>query len=136
MDDTQIAQLLTTARTIAVFGHSADPWRTSYQIAGFLRRAGYTVYAVNPTVAQIDGEVCYPSLADVPVHIDIVNVFRRSEYLADVVREAVTIGAGSVWAQLSVEHRDAWQVAQAANMPLIMDRCIKIEYMRLDVERV
>lgn len=136
MNDEQVEQLLSKTRTIAVVGHSADPSRTSYQIAGFLRRAGYKVYAVNPTVTEIDGEICYPTLADVPEHIDMVNVFRRSEYLPGVVRDAVAAGAGSVWAQLGIEHRDAVDIAQAADMPLVMDKCIKVEYMRLDVERV
>ncbi len=136
MNDQQIEQLLSNAHTIAVVGHSADPSRTSYQIAGFLRRAGYTVYAVNPTVAEIDSEVSYPTLADVPEKIDIVNVFRRSEYVPDVVRDAVAVGAGAVWGQLGVEHRDAVDIAQAADLPLVMNRCIKVEFMRLDVERV
>jgi predicted CoA-binding protein len=135
MNDEKIADLLTSARTIAVVGHSADPSRTSYQIAAFLRRAGYNVIPVNPTVAEIDGQPCYSTLADVPEPIDIVNVFRRSEYLPDIVRDAIAIEAGAVWAQLGVEHRDAITIAQEAGMPLVMDRCIKVEYMRLDIER-
>ena len=136
MNDEQTEALLTEARTIAVVGHSADPSRTSYQIAAFLRRAGYNVIPVNPTVAEIDGQPCYATLADVPEPIDIVNVFRRSEYLPDVVRDAIAVEAGAVWAQLGVEHRDAIAIAQEAGMPLVMDRCIKVEYMRLGVERV
>lgn len=136
MNDEQTESLLTDARTIAVVGHSADPSRTSYQIAAFLRRAGYNVIPVNPTVAQIDGQIAYPSLADVPEPIDIVNVFRRSEYLPDIVRDAIAVEAGAVWAQMGVEHRDAITIAQEAGMPLVMDRCIKVEYMRLGIERV
>ena len=136
MNDQQIEELLTSAQTIAVVGHSADPSRTSYQIAAFLRRAGYNVIPVNPTVTEIDGQPCYASLTDVPQPIDIVNVFRRSEYLPDVVRDAAAVKAGAVWAQLGVEHRDAITIAQDADMPLVMDRCIKVEYMRLGIERV
>jgi predicted CoA-binding protein len=136
MNDRQLEKLLTSAKTIAVVGHSADPSRTSYQIAAFLRRAGYNVIPVNPTVTEIDGQPCYAALADVPQPIDIVNVFRRSEYLPDIVREAVAVEAGAVWAQLGVEHRDAISIAQESGMPLVMDRCIKVEYMRLGIERV
>jgi predicted CoA-binding protein len=136
MNDQQMEELLSSAKTIAVVGHSADPSRTSYQIAAFLRRAGYNVIPVNPTVTEIDGRPCYATLADVPEPIDIVNVFRRSEYLPDIVRDAVAVEAGAVWAQLGVEHRDAISIAQESSMPLVMDRCIKVEYMRLDIERV
>ncbi len=136
MNDNDMTQLLSSARTIAVVGHSANPERTSYQIAAFLRGVGYTVYAVNPMVTEIDGDVCYPSLADVPDEIDIVNVFRRSEYLPGVVRDAVAAGAKSVWAQLGIEHPEAADIARTANIPLVMDTCIKVTYMRLDVERV
>lgn len=136
MNDQQLEALLTNALTIAVVGHSADPSRTSYQIAAFLRRAGYNVIPVNPTVTEIDGQPCYATLADVPEPIDIVNVFRRSEYLPDVVRDAAAVKAGAVWAQLGVEHRDAADIAQEADMPLVMDRCIKVDYMRLGIERV
>jgi uncharacterized protein len=136
MNDQQMEDLLSSAHTIAVVGHSADPSRTSYQIAAFLRRAGYNVIAVNPTITEIDGELCYATLADVPEPVDIVNVFRRSEYLPDVVHDAIAVGAGAVWAQLGVEHRDAADIAQEADMLLVMDKCIKVEYMRLGVERV
>lgn len=136
MNDEKIEELLSSAKTIAVVGHSADPSRTSYQIAAFLRRAGYHVIPVNPTVTEIEGQPCYATLADVPEPIDIVNVFRRSEYLPDIVRDAVAIEAGAVWAQLGVEHRDAITIAQESGIPLIMDRCIKVEYMRLGIERV
>src|SRR5512147_1469340 len=99
LNDTALRDLLASARVIAVVGHSDKPHRTSYQIAQYLRRAGYTVYAVNPEVETIDGEPSYASLHDVPEAIDIVNVFRRSEFLAGVVDEAAAVGAKAVWAQ-------------------------------------
>ena len=123
--------LLERARVIAVVGHSADPSRTSYRIAAYLRRAGYTVYPVNPTVETIDGQPCYPTLAAVPAPIDIVDVFRRSEYLPGVVEDAIAVGAKAVWAQLGVTHPDARQLADAADLPLVMDLCIKVEHQRL-----
>jgi hypothetical protein len=96
MTSQQQKRLLEQAKTIAVVGHSDDPQRTSYRIAHYLRRMGYKVYAVNPMVDEIDGEKSYPSLADVPEPIDIVNVFRRSEYLADIVRQAIAVKAKAV----------------------------------------
>lgn len=125
--------MLQNARTIAVVGHSDNPSRTSYQIAQFLRQVGYKVYAVNPTVSQIDGEPSYASLADIPEAIDIVNVFRRAEHLPQVVEDAIAVGAKSVWGQLGVTHADALQKAQAADLPIIMDACIKVEYRRLKI---
>ncbi len=129
--DEQINQVLTGARVIAVVGHSDNPARTSYRIAQFLRDTGYTVYPVNPTVDQIDGEKSYASLRDVPEPIDIVNVFRRSEHLEGVVEDAIAANAKMVWAQLGVSDEDAQLKAEEAGLDIIMNRCIKIEYARL-----
>ena len=131
LNDDTVRDLLRNARVIAVVGHSDRPSRTSYQIAQFLRRVGYTVYAVNPTITTIDGEKSYPSLADVPEPIDIVDVFRRSEYLSGVVDDAIAAGAKSVWAQLGVYDAEAERKAEAAELDIVMDRCIKVEYGRL-----
>lgn len=132
-DDTLMKQILTQAKTIAVVGHSDNPQRTSYQIAQYLRSVGYTVYAVNPTIDEIDGEKSYASLADVPVPIDIVNVFRRSEYLVDVVQQAVAVGVGAIWAQLGVDDPEARTIAIDAGIPIATDRCIKVEHRRLAI---
>jgi uncharacterized protein len=131
VNDDAIRELLRNARVIAVVGHSDRPQRTSYQIAQFLKRVGYTIYAVNPTITTVDGEKSYPSLADVPEPIDIVDVFRRSEYLSGVVDDAIAAGAKSVWAQLGVYDAEAERKAEAAGLDIVMDRCIKVEYGRL-----
>jgi uncharacterized protein len=131
LNDSAVRDLLANARVIAVVGYSDKPHRTSYQIAGFLKRAGYTVYAVNPTVSVIDGQPCYPSLADVPEPIDIVDVFRRSEYLPGVVDDAIAAKAKAVWAQLGVYDAEAGRKAEAAGLRVVMDACIKVEYIRL-----
>jgi predicted CoA-binding protein len=120
--------LLTEARVITVVGHSDKPYRTSYDIGQYLRNVGYKVYAVNPTIEEVDGERAYPSLADVPEPIDIVNVFRRSEYLQGVVDEAIAVGAKAVWAQLGVIDDAAAQKAEAAGLHMVMDRCIKVDH--------
>ncbi len=131
LTDTQIRDLLTHAKVIAVVGHSDNPGRTSYQIAQYLKRVGYKVYPVNPTISEIDGEKCYPDLASVPEPIDIVNVFRRSEHLAGVFDEAVEVGAKSVWAQLGVIDILLDAKAEDIGYPLVMDSCIKVVHARL-----
>jgi hypothetical protein len=120
--------ILAQSKVIAVVGHSDKPHRTSYQIAKTMAALGYTIYPVNPLVKSIDGKPCYAHLADVPEPIDIVNVFRRSEYLPGVVEEAIAVGAKAIWAQLGVWHPEAARLAQAAGIPIIMDQCIKVVY--------
>ena len=127
----QERQLLETAKVIAVVGYSNDPTRTSYQIGKFLKQVGYTVYPVNPSVSEIDGEKVYATLADVSEPIDIVNVFRRSEYLAGVVDAAIAVQAKAVWAQLGVFDNDAAAKAEAAGLTMVMDTCIKVSYNQL-----
>lgn len=125
---TDLHQLLADAHVIAVVGHSDKPYRTSYDIGHYLRRVGYKVYAVNPTIEEVDGERAYSTLADVPEPIDIVNVFRRSEYLQDVVKDAIAVGAKAVWGQLGVEDDAAAELAEAAGLQMVMDRCIKVDH--------
>lgn len=130
-DNEGLQKILEDARVIAVVGHSDKPFRTSYQIAQYLRNAGYTVYPVNPMVEEIDGEKSYSSLAEVPEKIDIVDVFRRSEHLQGVVDKAVEVGAKAVWAQLGVYDNEAASKASQEGMDMVMDRCIKIDHGRL-----
>lgn len=134
-DDAALSAVLRRARVIAVVGHSDNPQRTSYQIAHFLRQAGYKVYPVNPLVGQIDGEKSYASVQAVPEKVDIVNVFRRSEYVAGVVDDAIAASAGAVWTQLSVIDEMAKEKALAAGLSVAMDRCIKVEYLRLGIRK-
>lgn len=133
MTKDKIKEILTQAQTIAVVGHSDKPQRTSYQIAQFLKNAGYTVYPVNPTVIEIDGQPCYGSLADIPAEIDIVNVFRQSQHLPNIAQEAIKIGAKTLWAQLGIHDDKAAQTALEAGLNVITDACIKIEYQRLGI---
>lgn len=127
-DRNELRKLLESARVIAVVGHSDRPHRTSYSIGMYLRAAGYRVFAVNPTITEIDGEPAYASLEQVPEPIDIVNVFRRSEYLEGVVDEAIAVGAKAVWAQLGVYSEAAAERAEAAGLQIVMDRCIKVDH--------
>ncbi len=132
-NDGAMRNVLLNATVIAVVGHSDKPERTSYQIAQFLKSVGYIVYPVNPNVREIDGQPSYPSLNEVPQPVDIVNVFRRSEYLSEIVDEAITINAKTVWAQLGVSNQQAEQKALKAGLNIVMDACIKVEYLRLGI---
>lgn len=125
---TDLRELLAKSKVIAVVGHSEKPYRTSYRIAHYLRDAGYKVYPVNPAVSEIDGQTCYPNLTAVPEPIDIVDVFRRSEYLAEVVDEAIAVGAKTIWAQLGVVDEEAAQKADQAGLGVVMDRCIMVDH--------
>jgi len=130
-DDNVMRDVLTNAKVIAVVGHSDKPERISYRIAQFLQEIGYNVYPVNPLVNEIDGQPSYSSLKDVPEPIDIVNVFRRLEYLSAIVDEAIAVNARTVWAQLGVYDQQSAQKALDAGLNIVMDACIKVEYLRL-----
>lgn len=130
-DSRDIRRLLEQARVIAVVGHSDNPQRTSYRIAVYLREVGYRVHAVNPTIQEVDGQPVYPSLAEVPEPIDIVDVFRRSEFLDEVMDQAIAVGAKAVWAQLGVFDEAAGRKAEAAGLEVVMDRCIMVDHRNL-----
>lgn len=129
--DSNLTRILTDTKVIAVVGHSDKPHRASYQIAQFLSLVGYTVYPVNPQVKTISGNPSYASLKDVPKTIDLVNIFRRSEYLSEIIDEAIAVGVKTIWAQLGIYDESAAQKAQNAGLNVIMNACIKVEYLRL-----
>ncbi|MDL5047262.1 CoA-binding protein [Oscillatoria amoena NRMC-F 0135] len=135
VSDRTLCQILLDTQTIAVVGHSDKPTRVSYQIAQFLRQVGYRVIPVNPQIREIEGETCYASLREIPEKVDLVNVFRRSEFLAEIVEEAIAINAATVWAQLGIQDEAAAQTARKAGVNAIMNACIKIEYQRLGVQK-
>jgi uncharacterized protein len=128
-----LRDLLERTRTIAMVGASTDPWRPSFGVAGYLARAGYRVVPVNPTSVgrSLHGEPFRASLADVGEPVDLVNVFRRPEFVPGVLEEAIAIGAPAVWLQLGIRHPLAPQRAREAGIALVMDRCISIEHRRL-----
>jgi predicted CoA-binding protein len=122
--------LLQTAKVIAVVGLSSKPDRASYQVAAYLQQHGYRIIPVNPKEEFVLGEQGYATLADVPVHIDIVNVFRASKDVPPVIADAITIGADAVWLQLEITHPEAEDTARAAGLTVVSDRCIKIDHMQ------
>jgi len=133
--DAIVRELLAASRTIAVVGHSDKPYRASYGVAEYLRQAGYTVYAVNPNLRTVAGGPAYPDLSHLPERVDIVDVFRRAENLAQIVEEAIAVGARAVWGQLGVVDATAAERAQAAGLIMVMDRCLKVEHHRLGLWR-
>ena len=126
-----IPELLRGSRTVAVVGLSNKPYRPSYGVSRYLQIHGYRVIPVNPEETEVLGEKAYARLEDVPEHIDIVDVFRRPEYVPDIVESAISIGAGAVWMQEGVVHEEAAAKARQAGLTVIMDRCILKEHSRL-----
>ncbi|MCL6477109.1 MAG: CoA-binding protein [Peptococcaceae bacterium] len=129
--DSKIREILKGSKNIAVVGLSENKERDSYRVAQYLREKGYNVIPVNPTAREIMGLKSYPDLSSVPEKVDIVNVFRRSEHLPAVVEEALRVKPGCIWAQLGVFDDRAAARAAGEGVPVIMDRCIKIEHERL-----
>ena len=119
-----IEKILTSARTIAVVGLSPDPGRPSHGVARYLQRAGYRIIPVNPKVAEVLGERAYPGLRQVPQPVDVVDVFRRSEFVGPIVDDAIAIKASAVWLQDGVVDDDAAARAQAAGLDVVMDDCM------------
>jgi uncharacterized protein len=129
-DPLTIQRVLHTASTIAVVGLSGNELRASYFVGYYLKRHGYHVVPVNPRETEILGERCFPSLLDVPEPVDIVNVFRAPDALADIARDAVTIRAGVLWCQFGVINTEAARIAADGGVTVIMDRCLKVEHAR------
>ena len=119
-----------SARRIAVVGLSDDPSRPSFGVASYLLSAGKEIIPVNPNHERLMGLKCYPSLSAVPKPIDVVDVFRRVEFCADVVREAIAAGAGGVWLQSGIVSREARELASRAGIDFIQNRCLMVEHMR------
>ncbi len=132
-DDAYIRQILADVKRIAIVGASANEVRPSFFVTKYLIAKGYEVFPVNPGVAgkEIAGRMTYATLADVPPPIDMVDVFRSSEYAPAIVDEAIRVGAKVVWMQLGVRHDEAAAKAEAAGLRVVMNRCPKIEYGRL-----
>ena len=131
-DPLTIQRILRSAKTIAIVGLSGNHLRASYFVGFYLRRHGYQVIPVNPRETSIFGETCYPSLLDVPVPIDVVNVFRAPDALPAIARDAVTVRAKALWCQFTVINEEGARIAEAGGLSVVMDRCIKVEHARYD----
>jgi uncharacterized protein len=126
-----ISDILLTSRTIAVVGLSGKRFRPSYGVAEYMQKAGYRIVPVNPLESHVLGEKCYPDLDSVPDEIDIVDIFRRPEFVPEIVEAAIRKGAKVIWMQEGVMHEEAALRAQAAGLKVVMDRCILKDHRRL-----
>ena len=127
----RISELLHTSRTIAVVGLSGKRYRPSYGVAEYLKRVGYRIIPVNPLETEVLGERAYPDLDSIPEPVDIVDIFRRSEFVPEIVEAAIRKGAKVIWMQEDVIHEAAAARAEAAGLEVVMDRCILKDHRRL-----
>ena len=125
-----ILDILKNARTIAVVGLSSKHHRPSYGVAEYLQSVGYRIIPVNPHEKEVLGERCYAKLEDIPEKVDVVDVFRRSKYVPEVVESAIRIGAKAVWMQEGVIHPDAAERARQAGLAVVMNLCILKEHAK------
>ena len=130
-DIATLRRILKSCRTIAVVGLSAEWHRPSFFAAKYLQVHGYRIVPVNPRYPSILGEACYARLEDIPFPVDMVDVFRKEADVPPIARSAVAIGAKCLWQQLGVKNLEADQLARAAGLDTVMDRCVKIEHGRL-----
>ena len=132
VDDIEgIRRILATYKTVAIVGLSANWHRPSNFAAKYLLDHGFTVIPVNPAYDEVLGQKCYPSLRDIPVPVEVVDVFRKPEDVPPIVEDAIAIGAKVLWLQLGVVNEAAQRRAEEAGLEVVVDRCMKIEYARL-----
>ncbi|MDQ3810935.1 MAG: CoA-binding protein [Chloroflexota bacterium] len=129
-DANVIREILHTARTVAIVGLSSNPLRPSNYVGFYLQRHGYRVVPVNPNEREALGERAYPTLADVPVPIDVVDVFRASQFVPAIAEQAVAVGARALWMQFGVISMQGAQIAERGGLKVVVDRCMKVEHAR------
>jgi predicted CoA-binding protein len=123
-----IASLLKNSKTIAVVGLSDDPMRPSHGVSAYMQSHGYRIIPVNPQITECLGQKAYPTLLDVPEKADIVNIFRRPEFVEEIVDQAIQLKVPAIWMQQDVIHEKAAQKARKAGIFVVMDRCILVEH--------
>jgi len=126
-----VSEILDKARTIAVIGLSGKRFRPSYGVAEYMKRSGYRIIPVNPNETEVLGEKCYPSLESIPEPVDIVDIFRRSEFVPPIVEAAIKKGAKAIWMQEGVFNEEAAHRAEEAGLTVVMDSCILKDHRRL-----
>jgi predicted CoA-binding protein len=127
----RISEILHSCRTIAVVGLSSKRFRPSFGVAEYLKRSGYRIIPVNPHETEVLGERCYPDLESIPEPVDLVDIFRRSEHVPEIVEAAIRKGAKAVWMQEGVVHERAARRAEDAGLAVVMDRCILKDHRRM-----
>jgi len=131
LDDSTLKALLEEVRTVAVVGLSSDASKDSYRVASYLKQHGYRIIPVTPRAEEILGEKAYPDLKSISEPIDVVDVFRRPEFLPGVAEEAVNAGAKVLWMQLGIRNEEAARIAASAGLTVVQDACILQEHARL-----
>jgi uncharacterized protein len=127
-----IERILRDTRSVAIVGASSNPMRPSYGVWQYLKsRSGYELYLVNPTISEVDGTRVYPSLAQLPVVPDLVDVFRRSNHLPGVLADTIAVGAKTLWLQQGLWDEQVARDGTAAGLQVVMDRCLKVDHARL-----
>ena len=126
----QIDAILRSSRTIAVVGLSGKRYRPSYGVSEYMQRAGYRIIPVNPNVAEVLGEKCYPDLDSIPGEVDIVDIFRRSEFVPEIVEAAIRKGAKVIWMQEGIRNQKGARRAREAGLEVVEDRCILKEHAK------
>ncbi|WP_207842840.1 CoA-binding protein [Williamsia soli] len=129
--DDIVEQILTTYDTITVVGASADPGKAAHSVPAFMADRGWRIVPVNPKADELFGEKVYRTLADIPEHVGLVDVFRPSEATPDIARQAVAAGASALWLQLGIASAEAREIAEGAGLLYVEDRCLIIEQRRL-----
>jgi uncharacterized protein len=124
-------EILKTCRTVAIVGLSSNPERASHHVGSYLKEQGYQVIPVNPSEKSILGEVCYPDLASVPEKIDVVDIFRKSEDVPPIVKDAIKCGAKAVWMQEGIVNEPAAAEARKAGLKVVMNKCMLKEHNRM-----
>tara|TARA_A100001037_G_scaffold306791_1_gene355565 strand:+ start:1232 stop:1642 length:411 start_codon:yes stop_codon:yes gene_type:complete len=127
----ELKVILQEAKTIAVVGLSDNPTRDSFNVASYLKDNQYSIIPVNPTLQEVLGQDCFAELTDIDIDIDIVDIFRRSEFVSDIVDQAISIGAKCIWMQDGVIDQQSAQRASDAGLAVIMDDCILRQHKRL-----
>jgi predicted CoA-binding protein len=123
-------EIMLTAKTVAIVGLSSNELRASHFVGFYLKRHGYQVIAVNPNETEVFGEKSYATLSDIPVPVDVVDVFRAPQYVPAIAEEAVKIGAKALWLQFGVISPEGAEIARRGGLQVVMDRCMKVEHAR------
>jgi uncharacterized protein len=127
----EIVEIINNSKTIAIVGLSDNPERDSFKVGKYMQNNGYTVIPVNPVKDEILGEKSYASLKDIPVKVDIVDIFRKMEFIPEVVDEAIEIKAETVWMQLGLAHHVSAEKARKAGLKVVQSKCLKVEHAKM-----
>jgi predicted CoA-binding protein len=127
---TAVEEILKKSRTVAVVGLSANPERPSYIVVNYLKEHGFKIVPVNPNEKTVLGQKSYPDISSIPVKIDVVDIFRRSEDVLPIVHEAIKVGARAMWMQEGVKNEEAAATARKAGLKVVMDKCMRKEYTK------